>query len=59
MPRGFRCWGTFLTSQGIGQRHDVLSVTVGVIRDDTRPCSPDIAWSIKNVDEANVDVLET
>jgi hypothetical protein len=53
------CWGIFLTSQGIGQRHDVLRATVDVIRDYTRPCSPDIAWRIKDVDEANVDVLET
>jgi hypothetical protein len=37
----------------------VLRITVGIASDDARPGSPDIARGSEDVDEANMDVLET
>ena len=37
----------------------MLSITVGIASDDTGSCSSDIVRCRKNVDKADMDILET
>ena len=49
----------FLAPQKAWQRHEMLSIFIGIVLDDSCPRSPYIVRCGKDIDEADMDVLET